>query len=330
MKSLHKRKILAFALLFLFIVVSISCNSTKPPNGEDKELNLLNFHVVFIDVGDGDATFIHFPDGKNVLIDCGSNEVLVRQNIDKVLDDYSVESLDLLILSSTLEESIGNANHVIENYNPKKVYIPYLLSPQNFPEFNKVLETLNSKNIQTLYSKTLERFYNQDYLLLFLSPKSHLIEDSPYNDLNFSLAPTPKQIRNVSPTFYLEYKNVRFLLGGLSDYKIEKEIVNYHRICYYKQFVKEDFSVNLENVDLYKLQNHGDENSNSQELLNLLKPKNAVVSVGGNNSQGHPHTSTLTRLFEESPSCNLYRTDTVGTVRVEINQLGEYTVTKQA
>lgn len=325
----HKRRIIGMLLAFLFSFFSFSCldfNHEKPPENTPNigiQFNINNFHAVFIDVGYGDSTLLHFPDGTNVLIDCGAGEEALLK-VKDVFKQFSIQSLDVFILTNVLENHIGNAEYIIKNYDVKKLFIPDIIDSSIFPTFSKVLSLSQSLNINTERSSTLKNLVGENYLLLFLTPKDSAIEDSPYNELNFSTNISDAQIKNISPILYVEYMGVNMVLGGDCDIGQEKVVIEYNKINYYKHFI-EGFELNLEKIDLYKLQNHGDSNSNSEDFMSLLAPKNAVLSVNGNNNYSHPSTSVLTRLFTASPNCKLLRTDTVGNITFEIDAEGNYT-----
>ena len=55
-----------------------------------------------------------------------------------------------------------------------------------------------------------------------------------------------------------------------------------------------------------------------EEFLNLLKPKNAVISVGKNN-YGHPSTAVLERILKINPNVNFLRTDQKGTISMRFD-----------
>jgi competence protein ComEC len=72
-----------------------------------------------------------------------------------------------------------------------------------------------------------------------------------------------------------------------------------------------------ENVDILKVSHHGSEAATSDELLDLLKPKMAVISVGKNNRFGHPRGEVLERLNKRN--IEIKRTDIDGEVVFNLN-----------
>ena len=70
----------------------------------------------------------------------------------------------------------------------------------------------------------------------------------------------------------------------------------------------------LQNVTLLKIGHHGSATSTSDALLKTVKPESAVISVGANNSYGHPASEVLKRLQRYGVS--IYRTDQNGYVTV--------------
>ena len=61
---------------------------------------------------------------------------------------------------------------------------------------------------------------------------------------------------------------------------------------------------------------HGSQYAPSQALLETFTPETAVISVGKNNSYGHPAQAVLDRLAAAGAS--VYRTDQMGTVTISI------------
>jgi competence protein ComEC len=69
-------------------------------------------------------------------------------------------------------------------------------------------------------------------------------------------------------------------------------------------------------VEILKVAHHGSADDGLPELLERLRPKVAVISVGLGNDYGHPTPSTLWAL-DHAPGLRLYRTDLDGRVVVE-------------
>ena len=62
---------------------------------------------------------------------------------------------------------------------------------------------------------------------------------------------------------------------------------------------KSNFLFGREACDFLKVGHHGSSNSGSEEFLQWVNPKHAVISCGENNRYGHPHKETLERLKTE-------------------------------
>ena len=53
---------------------------------------------------------------------------------------------------------------------------------------------------------------------------------------------------------------------------------------------------NLSNVDVLKVGHHGSKTSSTNEFLNIVNPKVAIIGVGKNNNFGHPNEEVLQKL----------------------------------
>ena len=70
--------------------------------------------------------------------------------------------------------------------------------------------------------------------------------------------------------------------------------------------------IDLPQIELLIVGHHGSANSTSEELLAVIRPETAVISVGKDNTYGHPRQEVLDRL--EAVGCTVYRTDLMGTI----------------
>jgi competence protein ComEC len=76
--------------------------------------------------------------------------------------------------------------------------------------------------------------------------------------------------------------------------------------------------IELGPVDVLKVAHHGSEDAGLDDLLDRLSPRLAVISVGADNSYGHPAPGTLAALAEHG--VQTLRTDRRGTIVVDVDQ----------
>ena len=81
----------------------------------------------------------------------------------------------------------------------------------------------------------------------------------------------------------------------------------------------------LENVDVYKASHHGSENGDTPLSMSKFKPETVVISVGLDNSYGHPSAGAL-RLYN-AVGAEIYRTDQQGNIIITASANGTYQVT---
>ena len=72
-------------------------------------------------------------------------------------------------------------------------------------------------------------------------------------------------------------------------------------------------------ADILRIGHHGSATSSSEAFLSSLSPEVAIISVGENNSYGHPSKETMDRLKELDIPCR--RTDLEGTITYDFDSL---------
>ena len=112
------------------------------------------------------------------------------------------------------------------------------------------------------------------------------IGDKVFKNLNVN----SKRDNDGSVILYGEYASYKLLLMGDASINIEKKIVH-----------------EIDGVDIIKIGHHGSNTSSDYEFLKAIKGKIAIISVGKNNSYGHPHKEVLKNL--ESLGYVIFRSD---------------------
>lgn len=253
-------KIKLAQFFFTIIISSIIFLIIKLPNHLIQKDNL---SVHFIDVGQGDCTFIKSPTGENILIDSGDN--YASDKVLSYLDSYSVRKIDILIATHPDTDHIGAMDDVIYNYNVGSIFMPDIAS-ESVNYFN-LLDAIDYKNkIESpLYAGDIFEFKN-GMILEILSP----IEGKIYRDTNSN-----------SIVAKLTYEDTSFIFTG--DSTIENEM----------DMMRKNFDLSC---DVLKLGHHGSITSSSIEFLKETSPSMAVVSSGRNNDYGHPNDEVIESL----------------------------------
>ena len=328
MKTFHKRRLIFVVVLVFSLLVSlVACSDTTQENQDNKDLkeNLPKFSVNFIDVDDGECILIKTKDDKCMLIDTGLKSTY--QSLKTKLSELNVTAVDYLVLTNPSSEHVGATPDLLNDFTVKLAYIPKILDTSIFPSFSNSIKALQSNNVQTKISYANEYLTIDGCHICFLSPTKEL--NGAYSELNQEFSPNKYQIGNVSPIIYLEYNSVKFIFTGDADKTQENIVINNYKSNVYKNsFSYYGLNLNLENVDFLKVSSGGDSNATSSEFLELINPKNAVISVSSRNPN-YPSSSVISRIINGRENYGLYRTDISGTVSVYVEDTGEYLIKTQ-
>ena len=117
-----------------------------------------------------------------------------------------------------------------------------------------------------------------------------------FNDLNIERDKYDNE-NDKSLVLNFEISGVKFLLMGDSSKKVEEDILK-----------------NFKNLkaDILKVGHHGSNTSTSENFIETLQPKEAIISCGENNFYNHPHKEVIKIL--ENNDVKIRRTDKEGTI----------------
>ena len=250
---------------------------------------LAQLEFVFLDVGQGDAVLIRSPSGQNVLYDGGRRDVEVLG----YLREMNVQSLDLVIASHSDADHIGGLAEVVRYYKPRFFMDNGVVHPTQI--YRSLLEAVQAAGSQLLEASG-QRIGVGEASLQILPPPADVSLDS--NDQSIGLV--------------ISYGAFTAAMTG----DTEGAELNW--------WANNTPSL-LEPVDIYKSSHHGSSNGDTPLSMDRFSPEVVVISVGADNSYGHPTQEAL-RLYQ-AVGATIYRTDQQGTVTVEARADGSYTVT---
>lgn len=250
--------------------------STSPASVNEKSGVKGELKVHFIDVGQADSILIQQGE-QSMLVDAGNNDDgnLVKDYLQK----QGIKNLEFLVGTHPHEDHIGGLDYVINAFKVGKLYMPKASS--NTKTFTDVVNAAKNKGLSFTVPNPGESFKLGEATVTILSPNG-----SGYEDLN-----------NYSIVVKVAFGNTSFLLTGDAEDVSEKEIM------------AKGFDVSS---TVLKVGHHGSNSSTTSEFLSKVNPKYAVISVGKDNTYGHPKQNILDRL--KGKNIPVYRTDESGTI----------------
>lgn len=232
-----------------------------------------------IDVGEGDSILIQYKN-MNFLLDGGPLEN--SDNLLKYIRHEKIKKFNCIFITHPHEDHIGGIPKVLSKYKVDAVYSSGTTSDS--PAFLKLTKLIKQNNIKTtILNKGDKIIIDKDFYFQILSS-----EKSEQDNLN-----------NNSMVIKLTYGNNTFLFMGDAEKAIEDNII--------------DSKTNLKS-DVIKIAHHGSTTSSSEEFLDAVSPKIALISCGLNNSFKHPSKTIIDRL--KSRNILFYRTDINGTIEL--------------
>ena len=247
-----------------------------------------NFYVYYLDVGQGDSIVLISPQSrKATLIDAGGkksvsynefppNEYHVSNNVITFLKSINISKINTLITTHGDYDHMGESLNIVNNFKVGDV----ILNCGSLNELEQELITLlDKKHIK--YSKCINQ--------LDISPiKLYFLNSGKYDNENDN-----------SNVIYLKYNEIKFLFMGDASTVVEQDLLSKY---------------NLKDIDFLKIGHHGSKTSSSKEFITKTNPNYSIISVGKNNSYGHPNKEVLENLKDSK----IYRTDQDGSIMFKI------------
>jgi competence protein ComEC len=225
--------------------------------------NTGKLQVSFLDIGQGDSIFIQAPNGRQVLIDGGRDQTVLKR-LGEVMP-YGDRSIDVMIATHPDADHIGGLPFVLAHYNVAMVMEPGVGSDSD------VYQTFEEK----VGEEKAAREYARRGMTLLLDQEKNVHLDILFPDQDVSTWET----NEASIVAKLVYGHTSFLLTGDAPRQTE---------LYLDKLNKKELD-----VDVLKLGHHGSHTSTSPTFIQDTTPDYAIISAGKNNSYGHPHPEVL-------------------------------------
>ena len=270
-----KRKI---ACLLLGALLLLSGCEFRMPEQEVKqpaETTGDGLTVHFIDVGQADSALLQCG-GQTMLVDGGN--VADSSLVASYLESQGVEYLDYIVCTHAHEDHVGGLSGPLNTCTVGTVFSP--VTEYDSKAFSDFAKYTRQQGLELTVPEPDDTFTLGSARVTVLGPR----ED--YEDTN-----------NTSIVLRVDYGETSFLFTGDMERDAEADLL--------------EAGCDLD-ATVLKVGHHGSSTSSSYVFLREVMPQYAVISVGADNSYGHPHEEVMSRLYDAQVT--VYRTDEQGTV----------------
>lgn len=245
--------------------------------------------ITFLDVGQGDSTFIRTAHGTKIFIDGGGRSAGSKSTFDvgeavvvPYILDKGTKKIDIVIATHGHSDHTEGLEAVL-----KEMSVGMLIVPDTDGKgLEKLIKLCSQKKINVVECKKGDIIrLDKDTVFNVLSPMKFEQDVLSQQSLNDS-----------SLVLKLKYKNFKALFQGDAEASIEQRML--------------EQGLDL-SADILKVGHHGSYSSTSEEFVKQSNFKYAVISVGKNNF-GHPSQFVVDRLTESGVLP--FRTDESGAV----------------
>lgn len=233
------------------------------------------FRLAVLDVGQGQCVILQTED-KCYIVDCGGDSAKgAADSAYRYIRSFGIREVDGLIITHYDTDHVGGARYLMESIPVETLYLP---------------DTADNRN----YKETLQASYSDR--ITWVTDVARL----PLNDdTNMTIIPSAEGTTSNESGLCILFSSgdCDILITGDRNISGEEELLRTGLIP---------------DIEILVVGHHGSDSSTGLPLLSETKPEVAIISVGENNSYGHPNAQTLRRL--KLFGCSVLRTDRDHTV----------------
>jgi len=255
--------------------------------------------VNFFNVSQGDAIFIETPERNQILIDGGPSSIILEK-LGREMAFWD-RSINLIILTHPEHDHLAGLIEVLKRYKVENIL--WTGVKRDTAEYEEWLERIKKEKAKIFIAKAGQKIACEKRSLGFqpremrMRPCEFSMEVLyPFENLE---GKELKDSNNTSIVAKLIFGQNSFLFTGDAYKSVERELL--------------EKGIDI-NSDIVKVAHHGSKTSSAEEFIEKVSPETAIISVGKDNTYGHPHQEVLETL--EKYGIRILRTDLDGDIKI--------------
>lgn len=276
-----------FLFVFSFLIVAILLGMQFLAFNDGK------LHLIFCNVGQGDAIFIKTAQNSQILIDSGPDSSVL--DCIKNHSPFWKKEINIAILTHPHADHLNGFIKVFQNYKVD-AFITERLANTTLG-YTQLSQTINNMHIQGQIVLQGDMLKSQNFSLFFVGPSDLYLErTSPHGKIG-------ETGEFGSLETLVKYGNFTALLTGDSQVAELKEALGSLGTLGI-----------LGKLNILQVPHHGSRFGLDKGIIDILYPQLAVISVGANNKYEHPAKETLGLLGDMA--IPVLRTDKRGDIEI--------------
>lgn len=263
-------------------------------------------HVVFCDVGQGDAAYIRFPDGHDMVIDGGPGSA-VLQCLSRHMPFWD-RHIDIVALTHPQKDHMQGLISVVNRFRIGSFLRSDVMATSD--GFSALQQSVQASDTPVRFMSQGSRIRVGSVTLTFLWPSEEQIAKGKRASSAFAasqktsgdervLGAQTGDLNDYSLVQLLQYGSFDVLFTGDADTHVEG---------YYT-----GGSLGIPPLDVLKVPHHGSKTGMTDAFVDWVSPRVSIISVG-KNSYGHPSSNALDSLKQKQS--RIFRTDQSGDIEI--------------
>ena len=285
--------------------------------------------MTVLDIGQGDCIYIAFPDGKNMVMDIGSELKTTSpwNHANEFLQERNVTQIDYLFITHGDYDHIRDAKKLLDNYEIKSLYMP-LEKAHDKNTWLDLLEAAENETYTDGNGNKVEAAYNNNVGAYTISGENWEMKCYSFDEADYPTGTDSEKKNAVSPICLLEYAERTIVLTGDANEMTEEYVLS------------KGYLDNID-TDILKVGHHGSKSSTTQAFLDKIDAEFAIISTSGTREKPqekytHPNPDLLARLDNYTDAVpdadfngfrQVYITGSDGDITVTIGENGGINIT---